>query len=139
MIPFISAALLVAANTAVATGSCAGADPALVGANVKGVTNSAAVNHYVVTVSVVNRGNANQPSNVLQSVDIFQNGNKVDTKGIPPLKSGEVYKFDFNFMRSAGAADGTTHFKFAIAMHRPSGAPNAQDCTTGDDTLIRSF
>ena len=139
MIPFIAAAFLVAANTAVATGSCAGADPALVGANVKGVTNSGNVNHYVVSVSVMNRGNANQPSNVLQSVDIFQNGNKVDTKGIPPLKAGQVYKFDFNFMRSAGAADGTTHFKFAIAMHQPSGAPNAQDCTTGDDTLIRAF
>jgi hypothetical protein len=139
MIPFIATALLVAANTAAATGSCTGADPALVGASVKGVTNSGNINHYVVTVSVINRGNANQPSNVLQSVDVFQNGNKVDTKGIPPLKAGQGYKFDFHFMRSAGAPDGTTHFRFAIAMHQPSGAPNAQDCSTSNDTLIRAF
>jgi hypothetical protein len=139
MIPFLAGALLVASNTAVATGSCTGADPALVAANVKGVTNTGGVNHYVVSISVMNRGMANQPSNVLQSVDIFQNGNKVDTKGIPPLKSGQLYKFDFTFMRSADAADGTTHLRFAIAMHQPSGAPNDQDCNAGNDTLIRAF
>ena len=139
MIPFLAGALLVAANTAVATGSCTGADPALVAANVKTVTNTGGVNHYAVAVSVMNRGMANQPSNVLQSVDIFQNGNKVDTKGIPPLKSGQIYKFEFTFMRSADAAEGTTHLKFAIAMHQPSGAPNDQDCATADDTLVRAF
>jgi hypothetical protein len=139
MLGFLAGALLVASNTAVATGTCSGADPAISGANVKSVTNVSGVNNYVVGVSVTNRGNAGQPSNVLQSVDVFQNGNKVDTKGIPPLAAGQLYHFNFSFTRSAGAADGTTRLKFAIAMHQPSGAPNSQDCDTGNDSLIRSF
>ncbi len=141
MIGFLASALLVGANTAVATGTCSGADPAIVGATVKSVSEVAGVNHYVIGVSVMNHGNAGQPSDVLQSVDVFQNGNKVDTKGIPPLTAGQLYHFNYAFMRSAGAADGTTILKFALDMHKPSGAPNNQDCNAGQrlsDEVVQS-
>src|SRR5579863_8711471 len=133
ILPF--ATLLVAANTTLATGNCKGADPAIVGVVVQSVSRSGDVNHYTLSGSVMNRGTADQPSNVLQSVDVYQNGQKVGAKGVPPLTVGQVYKFPFTFQRAADAQDGSTRFTFKIHMHQPAEVPGPQDCSVADDEL----
>ena len=139
MIGLSTAALILAMDTPVATGKCKGGDPAIVGVVVKSVDHAGGVNVYTLSGSVMNGCSANQPSNVLQSVEIVQNGKKVDTKGIPPLAAGQIYHFTYVFQRSGDASDGSTEFTFKIHMKQPAGVPGPQDCSVDDDSLTKSF
>jgi hypothetical protein len=109
MIAFLLATLL-AQNPA----GCAGPGPAIASVKVANTTQDGALNDYQLRVSVINRGNTSQAGNVLQSVDIFRNGTKVDQKGVPPLKAGGAYSFVYSFSRNADAGDGTTTFTFRM-------------------------
>jgi hypothetical protein len=77
-----------------------------------------AVNHYALHVVVANSGRARQPSDVLQSVSIYQDGSKVGEKGVPPLGPRASYAFDQPFQRSDQANEGTTSFTFRLHPDR---------------------
>ncbi|HEY3885838.1 MAG TPA: hypothetical protein VGL62_11555, partial [Vicinamibacterales bacterium] len=62
--------------------ACSGAQPAIVGAAVRSVTQNGDLNHYVVAITVTNQGSAGQPGNTLQSIAVYQDGDKVDQKGL---------------------------------------------------------
>jgi len=81
-----------------------------------------AVNHYALRVVVANRGATRQPSDVLQSVSIYQDGSKVGEKGVPPLGARGSYTFDQPFQRSDQANTGTTNFAFRLHPDRNAGA-----------------
>ena len=72
----------------VAAAPCNGANPAIVGAELQSRTTNGNLNHYVVAVHVKNLGTQGQPSNLLQSVEVLQDGDHVDQKGLPPLRPG---------------------------------------------------
>ncbi len=125
------------AGTAVAA-SCAGADPAIVSVSVANVTTQGALNRYHFTGRVINLGSSAQPSNVLQFVDIYQNGIRKDDRGIPPLRPGQSYTFGYDYLRSTEAGAGTSRLTFRIRMRQPQ-SPSSQDCNLGNDRYVVRF
>jgi hypothetical protein len=121
----------------VAQAPCSGADPAITSVAVQSVNPDGDVNRYQLAVTVVNRGQDSQGGNVLQSVDIFQDGNKVGEKGLPPLKPGESYNFVYSFVRAADAGNNTTHLAFVLDMHQPSGISSQHCDAAGDRYMLR--
>ena len=128
----IVAQLLVAPAAAPA---CSGADPAITSAGVKNVTHQGAVNNYAIAVTVVNRGDAGQPSNLLESVNILQDATKVGRKGIPPLKPGQSYTFTYEFVRSDEAVPRSTRLRFQLVLQNYP-APGSQDCDVTNDRIV---
>ena len=124
--------------TAIGAATCSGADPALMGAAVKNITNDSGTNHYALSGTVTNRGSIKQASNVLQFVDIFIDGQKLNSIGIPPLKPGQSYTFGWTYNRSVEAGQGTTtvHFQLRSANAMPNAA---QDCNAGNDGADVTF
>ena len=92
-----------------------------------------AINVYHLAGTVTNTGKRSQTSNVLQFVDIYVNDQKLDARGIPPLRRGQSYTFGFDFQRSSVAGDGTSLFRLQLDMRQPSGS--AQDCNSNNDTF----
>jgi hypothetical protein len=76
-------------------------------------------------------GATGQPSNLLQSVDIFNAEDKLDTKSIPPLKPGESFTFTYVSVRSSQAGKGTTQLGFQLDPISP--------CTVGNDRYLLTF
>jgi hypothetical protein len=116
-----------------APASCSGPDPAITGAVVKSQTMSAGgLNTYTIAITVQNVGSKGQPSNLLQSVEVMQNGDHVDQKGLQPLRPGQRQTVLYTFTRSHGAAPHTTRLTFALAQ-RTSSIPGPQDCNAAND------
>lgn len=130
MLPFLLSAALFNSPIIAAGGVCSGADPAIVGASLKSATPNGDLTHYVVDVTVTNRGGAGQPSNLLQSVDVYQDATKVDQKGVLPLKPGQTAVVEYRFDRSNQAAHRSTRLRFQLHVISPSGF----DCNAGDDS-----
>ncbi len=131
--------LCVAQNsTGWASAGCAGADPAIASARVQSTNSDGRVNRYSLAIRVVNLGRAKQPSNVLQSVEIYQNDIKLDTKGLPPLRPGQAYSFIYVFQRSIDAGVGTSTLALKLVMRQPS-PPGKQDCNAGNDSYTVTF
>ena len=128
--------LLGLATTTVGWAACNGADPKVTNVSVKDVSSDGNLNHYQITGTVVNLGSQAQPSNTLQFVDIFMDSDKVDTKGIPPLKPGESYTFTYVSKRSADAANGTTPMRFVIDEVNRS---TYLDCDAAADSFAFTF
>lgn len=121
--------------------TCAGADPAITSVVVKSITPEGwpnAVNRYNLVGTVVNLGRGSQASNVLQFVDIYENGNKLDSRGIPPLKAGQSYKFSYASLRSRDAGKGTAILNFRLDMRQPS-PPGQEDCNASNDSSTLRF
>src|SRR5271166_1332897 len=114
------AMVLLAATIAQSSAGCAGADPAITSVSVPSTTQSGALNVYHLTATVTNLGKTKQAPDVLQFVDIYYNGDKVDAKGIPPLAPGQHYSFGYDFKRSVDAHEGTSHFRFQLDFKRPA-------------------
>lgn len=112
--------------------SCAGADPALVLATSRLVESVGGANHYRLTVGVTNVGSQGQASNVLQFVDMYEHGAKLDAKGVPPLSAGQSYNVSFIYTRANDAGDGTADFAFQLNMRQPAGI-SAQNCNAAND------
>jgi hypothetical protein len=140
MFRMMTAALLLFAQTAAASAStaCAGADPTIVSVAVKGVNSEGGLNRYKLSGTVVNVGRMAQASNVLQFVDIYEVGGKLDAKGIPPLKPGQSYTFSYVVSRSRDAGKGTTELAFQLDVRQPS-PPGSQDCNADNDRFTLSF
>lgn len=130
-------ALVALAQTA-APAACTGADPAIVSASAKSMTSDGQVNRYAVNVRVQNLGRRNQPSNLLQSVEIWQNDIKLDRKGLPPLKAGQSYSFTYIYQRSTDAGTGTSELTLRLKVSKPSPAGN-MDCNPNNDSTTVTF
>jgi subtilase family serine protease len=117
---------------------CAGADPAIVSAKVQNVAGNGSVNHYTLVGKVTNLGSVKQASNVLQFVDIYQNGTRLEDRGVPPLAPGQSYTFSYDWQRASDAGKGTTTMQFRLRMTSPS-PPGSEDCNPGNDTYSVTF
>jgi len=125
-------------SVSVARAACSGADPAIVSATAKGPTSDGQINRYAVNIRVANLGRMKQPSNLLQSVEIWQNGIKLDVKGLPPLKPGQSYAFTYVYQRSADAGVGTSTLNLKLTMRQPS-PPGNMDCNPNNDNRTVTF
>jgi len=54
------------------------------------------LNRYTLTISVTNVGSQAQKASTLQSVDIALDGTKNGQKGVPPLRPGQTYSFNYD-------------------------------------------
>jgi hypothetical protein len=100
--------------------ACLGPNPAITHVSVINHTTSNQVNRYHLVGTVTNEGTSGQPSNTLQFVDIWYGGDKLDSRGIPPLPLGGSYNFSYDFQRSSDAGSGTTQLTFRIDMRSGS-------------------
>ena len=121
--------ILVAALTA-----CA--NPSILSAGVQSVTTDGALKHYAIAITIQNRGNLRQPSNLLQSVIVLQDGQKVNQIGLQPLRPKQSQKVTYSFDRAAEAGAGTTDLTFTLDFNGRSG--NNIDCHAGNDTFAIS-
>jgi hypothetical protein len=119
----IFAALLVAQSPGVMAQACPDSAPVIQSAAVGGMQDNGNTKTYLVTGTVVNRSAHGQAGNVLQSIDVMQDGQKINEIGIPPLRAGHSYQFHQSVVRSAIAGKGTTHLTFQLRLHSP------QSCT----------
>lgn len=129
IIPALLAAMLT--SYAPASIACSGADPAITQAGVRSVTSGGDLRYHTVAVTVTNLGSAGQRANLLQSVDVYQDGDKVDQKGIPPLGPGQSKTVTYTFKRSDEARRKSTRLDFRMNVH--STVPGSADCNTGND------
>lgn len=132
-----AALLLVLGPAPALAASCRGADPAIVSVAVKGMQSSGGLNHYTLRGKVVNLGNEAQASNTLQSVDIYKGSTKLDSRGVPALRPGESYTFEYVSARSADAGDRTTALGFRMDARQPTNT-GSQACNTSNGlTMVR--
>jgi hypothetical protein len=105
---FAVAALLFASEHAPATaGSCVGPDPTI------------------------------QASNTLQFADVYRGSTKLDSRGIPPLKAGQSYVFQYVGARSAQAGAQTTSLGLRMDVREPANT-GSQSCNTSNGvTMVR--
>jgi hypothetical protein len=111
-------ALLLAA--AIATKACA--DPSIVSANLASVTANGTLKHYTIAIAVSNLGGMRQPSNLLQSLDVLQDDERVGRVGLQPLRPKQSQRVTYAFDRSADAGDGTTSLTFKLDFNGRSGS-----------------
>ena len=131
--------LALAVSTALpAVAACSGADPGITIARVASVQTAGGLSHYHLSITVVNHGTQGQASNVLDSVQMYQDGIKVDEKGLPPLKAGASYTFTHDYVRASDAGKGTTVYRFQLVMHKPSGMGPA-NCSASNDRYVLTF
>jgi hypothetical protein len=115
-----------------ATG-CSGPDPAIQGLSVKNVSTQGGLASYQVSGKVVNAGTS-QGGDVLQFVNIYLNGAKLDAKSVPPLKVGDSYPFTYVYQRSVQAGSGTTKLDFELDITRPA-QPPGQNCAGSRESI----
>ena len=129
----LALAALVAPSAAFA--ACHGTDLGLGSIKVANVSSNGSVNQYKLVGTVTNNGDRGQPSNTLQFVDIFTDGQKLNERGIPPLAPGQSYTYSYVWPRSTDAGNGTTVMRFSLRMVSPGSA----DCNPSDDTTTIRF
>jgi hypothetical protein len=100
----------------VSAARCVGGNPAITHVEVQSTHAMGKMNQYHLVGTVTNMGTANQPSNTLQFVDIYNGTDKVDAKAIPPLTSSGTFHFTYNWNRASDAGAGTTRFVFRLRM-----------------------
>lgn len=126
------------ATAPVFASSCNGVDLAVGSVAVKSVSTSGNLNRYEIGGTVTNVGSASQGSDALQSVDIYDGKQKLDSKSIPPLKMGQSSAFSYVSTRSASAGNGTTHLRFQLNVTHPSPA-DSQKCNMSNDSFALTF
>jgi hypothetical protein len=118
--------------------SCVGPDPAIVSVAVKGMQSSGGLNHYTLSGKVVNLGSTAQASNTMQFVDIYKGSTKLDSRGIPPLRAGQSYAFEYVTDRSAQAGAQTTSLGFRMDVREPANT-GSQPCNTSNGVMMVRF
>jgi hypothetical protein len=127
------AALLLAAAL---TGSTC-ANPSIISTSTQSVTTNNGLNHYTIAIVVRNIGTVRQPSNLLQSVEVLQDGGKVGQMGLQPLRAHQSQTVTYGFNRSADSGAGTTLLTFTLVFKGPSG--HNVDCHAGTETTVFSL
>jgi hypothetical protein len=137
--PSIVAALLLLFQPVPSVAStCPGADPAVVSVAVKGMLPDGNINRYTLSGRVENLGSLGQSSSTLQFVDIYRGETKIDSRGVPPLRPGQSYTFEYVSSRSAQAGDQTTTLGFRMRLADSSSSPS-QNCSAGNGTTMVRF
>ena len=131
IIPALLAAMLT--GYAPAQLACSGADPAITKASVQSVSSNGDLTYRTVAVTVTNLGSAGQHGDLLQSVDVYQDNNKVDQKGVPPLRPGQSATVLYQFKRSSEARRNSTRLDFRMDVQ--SAVPGPADCNPANDHL----
>jgi hypothetical protein len=131
MLRTIAATLLLCLPALTAQAACHGSDPEITAVVVKSVEPAGNTERFHLSGTVTNMGLTAQASNVLQSVDIFDADDKLDTKSIPPLKPGESFAFTYVSVRSAQAGKGTTQLGFQLDP--------ISTCSVGNDRYSLTF
>jgi len=109
------------------------ANPSIVSARIQSVTTNGGLNHYTIAITVQNQGSVRQPGNLLQSVDVFQDGLRVDRIGLQPLSPKQSQKVTYSFDRAADAGNGTTNLTLTLDFNGRSG--KNVDCEAGIETV----
>lgn len=117
------------------TGACA--NPSILSARVQSVTNNGGLNHYTIAITVQNQGALRQPSNLLQSVDVLQDDQKVGKIGLQPLGPKQSQKVTYSFDRAADAGVGTTNLTFSLDFNGRSG--DNVNCRAGTQSFTISL
>jgi len=91
------------------------------------------LNHYTIAIIVQNQGDIRQPSDLLQSVYVFQADQRVDQIGLQPLGPRQSQKVAYSFNRSEDAGVGTTDLIFTLDFNGRSG--DNVDCHAGHESL----
>jgi subtilase family serine protease len=111
--------LAVLAPLVALTGSCSG--PAITAAGVQSTHDDGDVRHYDIAITVTNHGSAAVPASVLDSVEIYQDGTKVDQKGLPWLKPGQSATVRYDFQRASDARRNSTQLRLRLVQRDPHG------------------
>jgi hypothetical protein len=116
MIRILAVVFFVLAQIAIgaAAAPCKGPNPMITSVVVQNVTHDD-LDKYHIVGTVVNWGQQ-QASNTLQSVEIYQDGVKLDQKGIPPLGHLQSTQFFYTWTRSPDADKYSTDLDFKIRM-----------------------
>lgn len=112
------------------------ANPSILSAGVQSIATNGALKHITIRITVANQGGVRQPSNLLQSLDVLQDGEKVGKIGLQPLRPKQSQKVTYSFDRSAEADAGTTDLTFTLDFNGGSG--NNVDCRAGKETVTIS-
>lgn len=124
MIAFISSVVIAAA-------SCA--NPSIVSTAVQSATTDPhGLTHYTVGITVQNLGTLRQRSDLLQSIDVELDGERVDVIGLLPLRPRQTQHVMYSFVRSAEAGAGSTSLVFTLDSNGKSG--NDVDCHGGTES-----
>lgn len=111
-----------------AAAPCTGPNPMITNVVVQNVTHGD-LDKYHIVGTVVNWGQQ-QASNTLQFVDIYQDGVKLDSKGIPPLGHLQSTQFLYTWVRNPDADKYSTDLEFKIDMKQGSACfPNTYQFT----------
>ena len=126
MLRILPVGFFVLAQTAIGTAAapCPGPNPMIASVVVQNVTHGD-LDKYHIVGTVVNWGQQ-QASNTLQFVDIYQDGVKLDSKGIPPLGHLQSTQFLYSWVRNPDADKFSTDLDFKIRMVQGSA------CTPND-------
>jgi hypothetical protein len=122
-------ALLLA--SVVATTSCA--NPSIMSARVASATMNGTLHHYTIAIVVKNIGDLRQPGNLLQSLDVLQDGQRVGKIGLQPLAPGQSQQVTYSFDRSPDAGVGTTVLLFKLDFNGSSGSTTS--CHAGKEAF----
>ncbi len=122
-------AFLIAAT--LAGGACA--NPSIVSASVQSIAHNGGLDRFTIAIVVKNIGDVKQPSNLLQSIDVLQDDQKVGKIGLQPLKPNQTQKVTYQFDRSADAGAATTVLTLIMDTNGRSG--NNVDCHAGKESV----
>src|SRR5579872_4234085 len=120
------------ASAALMQAACA--NPSIVSAHIQSITSSGAVNHYTIAISVENHGTLKQPSNVLQSVIVSKDGERLDRIGLQPLRPKQSEAVRFTFDRGTDEGSGTTDLTLTLSTNGRE--RNDVGCHAGHEILI---
>jgi hypothetical protein len=134
----IAAAAFLAMTAPAFASNCGGVDLSVGSVSVKNVTTSGNMNRYEITGTVTNVGSSSQAANALQSVDIYQGNDKLDSKSVPPLQAGKSAMFSYVSTRATEAGNGTTQLRFQLNVRQPSMA-DSQTCNMVNDSFTLTF
>ncbi len=111
--------------------SCA--NPSILSAKVQSMNANGGLQHITIGITVENLGDLKQPSNLLQSLDVLQDGDKVGKIGLQPLAPKQSQNVSYAFDRSVDAGAGTTNLTFMLDFNGRSGS--GVTCHAGRETL----
>jgi hypothetical protein len=127
----ILAALVVAQAAPAPLPACSGNAVSIESVANNDVQNNGDTERYALRGTVINHGTRRQTPKVLQSVEVYQDGQKINEIGVPPLGPGRSYTFRQSVVRSVIGGEGTTHLTFRLEMHQP------QSCAEGAGYRLR--
>ncbi len=129
----------VALAPAGASAACLGGYPVIAHVTVENHMTSNQVTRYHLVGTVTNEGTQAQPANTLQFVDISQNGDKLDSRGIPPLSLGASYHFTYDFMRAEDAGADTTKLTFRMETQSGNNMRSENTCNPANGVYSITF